>query len=97
MPGRHWLAREVRDVLETLTPPVCIDLSQVRYLDARILGEFVRLAKRIAPDRPALIGVQPQVRRIVKILALDRIFTLSDSALRIPGTSGNRASTNVDN
>jgi anti-anti-sigma factor len=91
------LAREVRDVLETLTPPVCIDLSQVRYLDARILGEFVRLAKRIAPDRPALIGVQPQVRRIVKILALDRIFTLSDSALRIPGTSGNRASTNVDN
>jgi hypothetical protein len=32
------LAREVRDVLETLTPPVCIDLSQVRYLAQRLSG-----------------------------------------------------------
>jgi anti-anti-sigma regulatory factor len=72
------LARGVRDALETVGSPARIDLSEVRYLDARILGEFVRLAKRVAPERPALIGVQPQIRRLIEVLALDRNFTLTE-------------------
>jgi anti-anti-sigma factor len=71
-------ARGVRDALETVRSPARIDLSEVRYLDARILGEFVRLAQRVAPERPVLIGVQPQVRRMIEVLALDRSFALTE-------------------
>ena len=70
--------RGVRDALETLAAPARIDLSRVRYIDARILGEFLRLAKRMAPERPSLFGVQPQVRRILEIVKVDHLFVLRD-------------------
>lgn len=72
------LAREVRDLLDTITVRAQIDLSQVRYVDARIIGEFVRLANRIAPEKVQLFGVQPQVRRIFEIVRLDQRFLLCD-------------------
>lgn len=70
------LASEVREALEAVTPPVRIDLTKVRYIDARIFGELVRFAKRIAPERPTLCGLQPQVNRVVMLLHLEQIFTI---------------------
>lgn len=72
------LERGVRDVLETVTIPARIDLTQVPFIDARILGEFARVSKRIAPERLLLFGVQPQVRRVMELLKLDRVFVLCD-------------------
>jgi len=69
------LASEVRDALDAVTPPVRIDLTKVRYIDARIFGELVGFAKRIAPERPILCGLQPHVQRVFELLQLERIFT----------------------
>jgi anti-anti-sigma factor len=70
------LASEVREALDAVAPPVCIDLTKVRYIDARIFGELVRFAKRIAPERPTLCGLQPQVHRVVELLHLEQIFII---------------------
>jgi anti-anti-sigma factor len=70
------LASEVRDALDAAMPPVRIDLAKVRYIDARIFGELVRCAKRIAPERLVLFGLQPQVRRVAELLQLEQIFTI---------------------
>lgn len=71
------IAPGVRQALARLPAPAVIDLSGVPYIDARIAGELVRHAQRIAPTRPALVGLRPQVRRILGALAADRLFNLS--------------------
>lgn len=64
----------VREILKNASGSVAIDLSEMRYIDAAILGEFARLAKRIAPLKPKLIAVPPHVRRILDIVEFQNIL-----------------------
>jgi anti-anti-sigma regulatory factor len=74
------VAPALRLLLETLPPHCEIDLSAVRFLDAGIVTEFVRLAKRVAPERVTLVGVRPHIRRLIVLLKLDRVFACMPEA-----------------
>ena len=62
------VAADVSDASKDVSAPATIDLSNVRYVDSSVLTEFVRFANRIAPNRAAFTGLQPQVRRIFEIV-----------------------------
>jgi anti-anti-sigma regulatory factor len=70
-----WGAATVNGEFEALTRPVIIDCAAVRFIDASILSAFIRLTKRVAPQRPVLIGVQPHIRRIFAIVKVEHRFT----------------------
>jgi anti-anti-sigma factor len=74
-----WSAAAVNSALQALHEPVVIDCTAVRFIDASTLSAFIRLAKRIAPQRPVLIGVQPHIRRIFEIVKLEHRFTFAET------------------
>jgi anti-anti-sigma factor len=74
----------LRELLLATGDAPIIDLSEATFIDAGAIGEFVRLAKRVAPRRPVLLHPQPHVRRIIELLELDAVFAISDE--RVTGT-----------
>jgi anti-anti-sigma factor len=86
-------AANVREVLAGVTPPATIDFSDVRYIDSSILTELLRFARRIAPHQATLVGLQPQVRRILTLVMFDKMFTLADfRSLRLVSDDQDQAS-----
>lgn len=72
------VASELRTLFETLPPKSQIDLTDVSYVDASVIGEFVRLAKRLTPNRVELVGANPLIRRLMTLLHLNEIITYSE-------------------
>ena len=67
--------------------PVVLDLAMVKFMPSMSLAAFVRLAteSRSRKQRLVLAGLQPQVREIIVLTRLDRLFEMQDdvaSALR---------------
>ena len=59
--------------------PVTIDMRQVSYVDSTFLGELAAMRIRPIERTVTLVGVQPNVARILRIAKLDRFFGFRDS------------------
>jgi len=59
--------------------PVKIDMGGVTYVDSTFLGELTALRLRLGERPVTLIGVRPNVARILSIAKLDRFFIFSDA------------------
>lgn len=63
--------------------PVVVDLSDVSYIDSTALSCFIRLHKRVRESGSGivrLVGVRPNIRRILNVTKLDDIFEIEDAA-----------------
>jgi anti-sigma B factor antagonist len=59
--------------------PVLVDLTDVTFMDSMGLGVLVQTHKRLAEGGRVLVLVCPDnaVRRLLRITALDRLFTIA--------------------
>jgi anti-anti-sigma factor len=77
--GEYDIARrpELAELLDSVTggAPVTIDMSAVKYVDSTFLGELTKMRLRLAEVPVTLLGVHPNVARIMHIAKLDRFFT----------------------
>ena len=71
---------EVRQTLEDAGTDSIIDVSRVSYIDAGIINEFVRFAKRTRPHVITLRGASPHIRRLIALLHLGTMFSCSEEA-----------------
>ena len=55
---------------------VTIDMSDVTYVDSTFLNELASMRLRRQERPVTLVGVQPNVSRILQIAKLDRFFLL---------------------
>ncbi len=58
--------------------PVVLDMSQVDFVPSLALGALVSLMRRLKQDghRFLLVGVHPEVRTILAITRLDKLFEI---------------------
>lgn len=65
--------------LDAIDGPAVIDLSDVRLLAAAGLTELARVAKRVGYGEVRLAGARPHVRRILRIVEFERLFSIDDA------------------
>jgi len=67
----------MREVTETSSGRVLLDLSQVLFLDSSGLGAVVAVRKHLGEDRPLdLAGLTPTVQKVFRLTRMDTIFTI---------------------
>jgi anti-anti-sigma factor len=76
--GEYDIARksELAETFGTITNglPAIIDMSQVTYADSTFLSELAAMRLR-SEERPVtLVGVQPNIARLLRLTKLDRFF-----------------------
>jgi anti-sigma B factor antagonist len=74
---------------------VAIDMSPVEFIDSAGLGALVSIYKkvRLLHRRAVIFGVRPEVRRVMEVIKLDRIFELCpDRDAAVEALGGARAS-----
>jgi anti-anti-sigma factor len=61
--------------------PVVLDMSQVEYIPSLGLGALVGLQRRLRSDghRFVLVGLQQEVRHVLTIVKLDKLFEIKSS------------------
>lgn len=59
----------------TSTVPITIDMTDVTYVDSTFLAAIAAMRLRLADIPVTLLGVQPNVARILQLAKLDRFFT----------------------
>jgi anti-anti-sigma factor len=79
--GEYDLARKDEVVAQFAaldSNPVCIDFSDVTYIDSTILRELAQL--RLDDERRSitLTGVNPHVRHIFNVVNFDELFDITD-------------------
>ena len=79
---------EVRRTLEEAGTDSIIDVPRVSYIDAGIINEFVRFAKRTRPQVITLRGASPHIRRLIALLNLETMFSCSEEAGAFRARSG---------
>lgn len=68
-----------------LAEMVVIDMSETAYLDATALTCLIRLKKAVIANGGGevhLIGVTPNIRKLLTLTKLDSMFQISDDCLR---------------
>lgn len=55
--------------------PIKIDMTDVPYVDSTFLAALIAMRLRLADIPVTLLGVQPNVARILQLSRLDRFFT----------------------
>lgn len=55
--------------------PVTVDMSAVTYVDSTFLGALAAMRIRLGELPVTLVGVQPNIARILQIAKLDGFFT----------------------
>ena len=60
--------------------PVALDMSNIDFLPCLSLGALIQLSQvfKARDQRPVLVGLRPQVRQIVAVTRLDRLFKLRE-------------------
>lgn len=81
--GEYDIAR--REELTTLFRavqggPVTMDMTQVSYIDSTFLAELAAMRFRLNGTSVTLVGVQPNIARVLKIAKLDHFFTFQSPA-----------------
>jgi anti-anti-sigma factor len=66
----------LRAIFAAHPEPEAIDMSGVGLVTSAALIEFVTLAKRMGPRKIMVVGAQPGVARLFRVLGMDRIFQL---------------------
>lgn len=92
--GEFDIAERVRLLdafaVTTSSPLVVIDFEKTRYIDSTVLECLVALERAIS-ERGAqliLVALQPQIRRIVDVCGLDRLFDIRDRATDVTTAFG---------
>ena len=71
---------QMRELTQTKTTRVVLDLSKVNFLDSSGLGALVAAMKALAPDRTLeLSGLTPTVQKVFRLTRMDTIFIIHDS------------------
>ncbi len=77
------LTEQLREELKQVSSgsegkPLLLDLSMVEVVPSVTLGVLVELANRCRKDKHhlSLIRLQPKVREILRVCALDKLFTI---------------------
>jgi len=80
-PSCHDIPVQFKEKVPLINKPVIIDLKNVTYLDSRGLGTLVFLFTHIkkAGQKLYLTGIQDEVLKIMKLTALDTIFSIYPS------------------
>ena len=78
------VSRELRDRLEELVlagRPVIVELSGVSFANSSALGAFVHAQKQLVHEGRTLVllGMQPTVRKLFAMTALDRFIPICES------------------
>jgi anti-anti-sigma factor len=58
--------------------PLAIDMRRVTYVDSTFLNELATLRLRLDERSVTLVGVRPNILRILQLVKFDRFFTFSD-------------------
>jgi anti-sigma B factor antagonist len=67
----------MREVLQTPSARVVLDLSRVIFLDSSGLGAVVAVRKLLGPDRVLeLSGLTPAVEKVFRLTRMDTVFTI---------------------
>ncbi len=70
----------MREVTETPSDRVLLDLSQVMFLDSSGLGAVVAVRKHLGEGRPLdLTGLTPTVQKVFRLTRMDTVFTILPS------------------
>lgn len=73
---KHELAAQFGAI--TNGDPVTINMRDVTYVDSTFLSELAALRLRLEERPVTLLGVRPNILRILQIVKLDRFFIFSD-------------------
>lgn len=80
--GEYDLARKQELAAEfaelTNGDPLSIDMRRVTYVDSTFLNELAALRLRLDERSVTLVGVRPNILRILQLVKFDRFFTFSD-------------------
>ena len=67
----------MRDITETPSARVILDLSCVAFLDSSGLGAVVAVMKLLGPERKLeLAGLTPTVAKVFRLTRMDTVFTI---------------------
>jgi anti-anti-sigma regulatory factor len=73
----------LRAVFAANPEPETIEMSGVGLVTSAALIEFVALAKRMGRRKIMVLGAQPGVARLFRVLGMDRIFLLTEREGRV--------------
>jgi anti-anti-sigma factor len=76
--------------------PVILDLTQVNYVPSMALGTLVMLMRQLknSNQRFVLVGLQPEVRTVLAITRLDKLFEIHPTMEAALGHSRGTAASN---
>ena len=87
--GAIQFKERMRDLIQTPSQRVILDLSEVYFLDSSGLGAVVAVMKLLAPDRRLeLAGLTATVDKVFRLTRMDSVFTIHqalDEGLRNAG------------
>ena len=67
----------MREITQTMTARVVLDLSRVNFLDSSGLGAVVAVMKLLGKERPLeLAGLTAPVSKVFRLTRMDSIFTI---------------------
>ncbi len=67
----------MRELTQTMTPRVVLDMSRVNFLDSSGLGAVVASMKALGPDRKLeLSGLTPTVQKVFRLTRMDSVFVI---------------------
>lgn len=75
--GEYDIARrqELTDIFRAVEGgPVTMDMSDVSYIDSTFLAELAAMRFRLNGTSVTLVGVQPNIARVLRIAKLDHFF-----------------------
>ena len=78
--GEYDIARreELTDLFRSIDGgPVIMDMTEVSYIDSTFLAELATMRFRLNGSSVTLVGVQPNIARVLQIAKLDRFFTFA--------------------
>lgn len=69
----------MRELTQTHSQRVVLDLSRVAFVDSSGLGAVVAVLKALAPDRKLeLAGLTPTVQKVFRLTRMEQVFTIHD-------------------
>lgn len=75
--GAIQFKERMREVTDSPSKRVLLDLSQVQFLDSSGLGAVVAVMKLLGADRKLeLSGLTPTVEKVFRLTRMDRVITI---------------------